>query len=108
MALGCCISFGLAAQQRTSSAVNAGGGSFRNDHYQVDWSIGELARIDTRISDNKRISVQNVQMVLELQGHSRKYRFKNEENCEGTIKSFLFRRMKNYVLSFFGQPDLGS
>lgn len=57
MGLGCCISFGLAAQQRTSSTVNAGGGSFRNDHYQVDWSIGELARIDTRISDNKVLLV---------------------------------------------------
>ncbi len=39
-------------------------------------------------------SVQNVHMVLELQGHSRKYMFKNEENCKGTKIFFILTYQK--------------
>ena len=48
------------------------------------------------ISDNKR-SVQNVHMVLELQGQSRKYMLKNEENCKGTkvLRKYMFKKEEN-------------
>ncbi len=42
------------AQDNTSTAVNnAAGGSFKNDVLYVDWSLGELARIDTRVAGSK-------------------------------------------------------
>lgn len=41
------------AQEGTSVAVNAAGGSFKNDQFSSDWSLGELVRIDTRIADSK-------------------------------------------------------
>ena len=52
-------------------------------------------------------SVQKCTYGRELQGHSRKYSFKMKKIAKGQ-KSFLFRRMKKCVVSFFGQPDLGS
>ena len=42
-------------QESVSGTVNAGGSGFSNDKIIVDWSIGELARIDTRYSDNKSL-----------------------------------------------------
>ena len=45
------------AQEGSSVTVNAGGGGFKNDQFQVEWSIGELARIDSRVSDDRTFLV---------------------------------------------------
>ncbi|GAO43608.1 hypothetical protein [Flavihumibacter petaseus] len=41
------------AQEGSTAVNNASGGTFKNNLYYVDWSVGELTRIDTRTSDNK-------------------------------------------------------
>jgi hypothetical protein len=54
-----CLMQSVQAQQIHSSngSVNSGGGSFSNDRVSIDWSIGEMLRIDTRISENKHLVV---------------------------------------------------
>jgi hypothetical protein len=54
----CCLLFGvISAQDSHSGTVNAAGGSFGNDKLIVDWSIGELSRIDTKASPNNSLLV---------------------------------------------------
>lgn len=43
------------SQDASSSVINVAGGSFSNDRMVIEWSIGELVRIDTRHSENKSI-----------------------------------------------------
>ena len=45
------------AQEGSSITVNAGGGSYKSEQVLLDWSIGELSRIDTRVSENKVLLV---------------------------------------------------
>jgi len=49
--------FASYAQDSQGGAINAGGGSFSNDKMVIDWSIGELARIDTKVSANNALVV---------------------------------------------------
>ena len=56
---------------------------------------------------SKRNQYKNVHMVLNCKDIQESTGLKMKKIAKGQ-KSFLFRRMKNYVLSFFGQPDLGS
>lgn len=42
-------------QDAHSSAINSTGGTFSNDKMVIEWSVGELVRIDTRISENKSL-----------------------------------------------------
>lgn len=41
------------AQQVSTGTVNVSGSGFSNDNIVVDWSVGELVRIDTRYSESK-------------------------------------------------------
>lgn len=50
-------SFAANAQESHSGTVNVAGGSFSNDKVVVEWSIGELSRIDTRISASNALLV---------------------------------------------------
>jgi hypothetical protein len=53
-----CLLFGLVSGQTPSTTViNSGGGSFASDRLMVDYSIGELTRIDTRNSGNNALIV---------------------------------------------------
>lgn len=46
----------LAKSQDLSTAiVNIGGGQFSNDKLVIEWSVGELVRVDTRQSENKAL-----------------------------------------------------
>lgn len=44
-------------QEAASGTLNSGGSGFSNDKILVDWSIGELVRIDTRYAENKSFLV---------------------------------------------------
>lgn len=50
---------GLSArsQESHSGTINASGGSFANDKMIIDWSIGELSRIDTKNSASNALLV---------------------------------------------------
>jgi hypothetical protein len=53
-----CLLFGMvSAQENTSSVINAAGGSYSNDKISLDWSLGELLRIDTKSSANNALLV---------------------------------------------------
>lgn len=54
------------AQDNLTGAVNATGGSFTNDKMIVDWSIGELARIDTKLSASSALLVTQGLLQPEL------------------------------------------
>ena len=54
---------------------------------------------------NKRNQYKNVHTVLNCKDIQESTGLKMKKIAKGQ-KSFLFRRMKNYVLSFFGQPDV--
>ena len=41
----------------STGTVNSGGGTYSNERFSVDWSMGELLRVDTRISENKHLVV---------------------------------------------------
>ena len=56
---------------------------------------------------NKWNQYKNVHTVVNCKDIHESTGLKMKKIAKGQ-KSFLFRRMKNYVLSFFGQPDLGS
>ncbi|ULQ57306.1 T9SS type A sorting domain-containing protein [Flavihumibacter rivuli] len=48
---------GANAQDGSSGTVNVTGGSATNDKFSLEWSIGELTLIDTRMSPNKAFMV---------------------------------------------------
>ncbi|MBL7769941.1 MAG: hypothetical protein JNK20_13240 [Flavipsychrobacter sp.] len=50
-----CTSQLVNSQDLSTAIVNTGGGHFNNDKIVVEWSIGELVRIDTRQSENKSL-----------------------------------------------------
>jgi hypothetical protein len=52
-------------------------------------------------------SVQNAHMFLNCTNIQESTGLKMKKIAKGQ-KSFLFRHMKKYVVSFFGQPDLES
>ncbi|WP_290791951.1 hypothetical protein [Flavihumibacter sp. UBA7668] len=55
-ACGCLLFSQLSlCQDAHSSAINSTGGSFSNDKMVIEWSVGELVRIDTRNSENKSL-----------------------------------------------------
>src|SRR5213592_3513930 len=45
------------SQCNASHTINSGSGSFTNNQYSIDWSIGELIRVDSRLSDDKKLFV---------------------------------------------------
>lgn len=53
--------FGIAGtancQDAGTATINVSGGAYSNDQLHIEWSIGELLRIDTRISENKALIV---------------------------------------------------
>jgi hypothetical protein len=51
------VSFSSKAQDSQNGTINSSGGSFSNDKIVIDWSIGELSRIDTKISGNNTLLV---------------------------------------------------
>jgi hypothetical protein len=56
----------FAQDNSLTGAVNATGGSFANDKMVVDWSIGELARIDTKLSASQALLVTQGLLQPEL------------------------------------------
>jgi hypothetical protein len=53
----CLLGNAASAQEESSGTVNSAGGSFSNDKFTIDWSLGELLKIDTRISVNEAFMV---------------------------------------------------
>lgn len=47
------------AQTATSSVINAAGNSFSQGYYAIDWSVGELAVVNTMSSPNGYIVLTN-------------------------------------------------
>ena len=45
------------AQANSSGTINSAGGVYTSDKLMVDWSIGELSRIDTKLSQNSALLV---------------------------------------------------
>lgn len=48
--------FGQVTQQQV---INATGGTFQKDHFIVDWSVGELAVVNTMQSANMQVNLTN-------------------------------------------------
>ena len=53
------LSYAVKAQSLSSSAVNAAGNSYSQGFYAVDWSVGELALVNTMSSSNNYIVITN-------------------------------------------------
>lgn len=47
------------AQSLSSSVVNAAGNSYSQGYYAIDWSVGELALVNTMSSSNNYIVITN-------------------------------------------------
>lgn len=43
------------SQDLSTATVNVGGGTYSNDKMVIEWSVGELVRVDTRQSENKAL-----------------------------------------------------
>lgn len=50
-----CTSQLAMSQDQSTAIVNAGGGTYTHDKMVIEWSVGELVRVDTRQSENKAL-----------------------------------------------------
>lgn len=58
------------AQTASSSVINAAGNSFSQGYYAIDWSVGELALVNTMTSSNGYVILTNGLLQPESSGEN--------------------------------------
>jgi len=53
------LNLAVKAQTATSSVINSAGNSFSQGYYAIDWSVGELALVNTMTSSNTYVVLTN-------------------------------------------------
>jgi hypothetical protein len=102
------VSVTSGAQSANSSTINVAGNSFSQGQLIVDWSVGEMALVNTVSSSNNQFIVTNGLLQPELISANNNYHFADDEvkvlpnNGVGKIEvHFMTRQMGTLKMRVF-------